>query len=37
MNSQDQIDCFDFYLWSIGELKLNPEPEDIHLMKEEYA
>lgn len=35
MNSQDQIDCVDFYLWSIGELKLTPEPDELYLMKEE--
>ena len=26
------IDCFDFYLWSIGELRLNPEPHEDDLL-----
>lgn len=26
MNRKEIVDCFEFYLWSVGELQLNPEP-----------
>jgi len=26
MNRGEVVDCFEFYLWSVGELHLNPEP-----------
>lgn len=37
MNRTEFIDCVDFYLWSIGELQLSPEPDqtDFLLSKEE--
>lgn len=31
----NQIDCFDFYLWSIGELCLRHEPQDEFLFFKE--
>lgn len=37
MNYKRKIDCFDFYLWSIGELRLKHEPDqnEIQLLEEE--